>query len=139
MGGNAWMATGPYQQDLGAAFRRAQALELAEDDHGFPGRGIVDLWEDEGWQEYILTGGTCTVLDFYALIEAEAGDQFAMMRPLTEEEVRGWAPHGRPTREQWNASIPRLLNPVGRGIGQCTVLYQDGEPAEIAYWGCTAD
>jgi hypothetical protein len=145
VGSSEWTATGPYQEDLGAAFRQAQELELelelelAEDDHGFPGRGIVDLWEDEGWQEYILTGGTCTVLDFYALIEAAAGDQLAMMRPLTEEEIRSWAPDGRPTREQWNTSIRRLLNPVGRGIGQCTVLYQDGEPAEIAYWGCTAD
>ncbi|MGW2255783.1 hypothetical protein ACWCXH_37400 [Kitasatospora sp. NPDC001660] len=99
-------------------------MELAEDDHGFPGRGIAELWEDEGWRGYILTGGTCTVLDFYASIDAEAGDQFAMMRPLTEEEIRSWASHGRPTREQWDASIRRLLDPVGAGIGRCTVLYQ---------------
>ncbi|MGW2398672.1 hypothetical protein ACWCYY_19180 [Kitasatospora sp. NPDC001664] len=139
MGGNAWTATGPYQEDLGAAFRKAQKDELTRDHHGFPGRDIVELWEDEAWQEYILTGGTCTVLDHHALIDAEAGDQFAMMRPLTEAEIRGWAPDGRPTREQWEAATRRLLDPVERGIGRCTVLYRDGEPAEIGYWGCTAD
>lgn len=48
MGGNEWTATGPYQEDLAAAFRQAQSQELAKDDHGFPGRGIVELWEDEG-------------------------------------------------------------------------------------------
>jgi hypothetical protein len=139
VGGNEWTATGPYQEDLAAAFRQAQHQELAKDDHGFPGRGIVELWEDESWLEYILTGGTCTVLDFYALIDAEAGDEFAMMRPLTEDEIRSWAPDGRPTRDRWDAAIRQLLDPVGRGIGRCTVLYRDGEPAEIAYWGCTAD
>ncbi|MFI8084731.1 hypothetical protein ACIF6L_28540 [Kitasatospora sp. NPDC086009] len=139
VGGNEWAATGPYQEDLAAAFRQAQAKELAEDDHGFPGRSIVELWEDEAWREYIGTGGTGTVLDFYALIDAEAGDDFAMLRPLTEEEIRGWAPDGRPSRELWDAARRRLLDPVGRGVGRCTVLYRDGEPAEIAYWGCTAD
>ncbi|MFI9361223.1 hypothetical protein ACIG5E_09190 [Kitasatospora sp. NPDC053057] len=84
-----------------------------------------------------------TTEGFYSLIDAYAvddvDDDVAMMRPLTGSEVRSWAPNGRPTREQWEAALPQLLNPVGRGIGRCTVLYQDGEPAEIAYWGCTAD
>ncbi|MFJ9446940.1 hypothetical protein ACIRRH_34555 [Kitasatospora sp. NPDC101235] len=139
MGGNGWASTGPYQENLGAAFRQAQEQELAKDDHGFPGRSIVELWKDEAWQEYILTGGTCTVLDFFALIDAEAGDDIALMRPLTEDEIRSWAPDGRPTREQWDAALGRLLHPVGRGSGRCTVLYRGGEAAEIAYWGCTAD
>jgi hypothetical protein len=26
-----------------------------------------------------------------------------------------------------------------RGRGTCTVLYRDGAPVEIGYWGCTAD
>ncbi|MFG2917715.1 hypothetical protein ACGF0D_33055 [Kitasatospora sp. NPDC048298] len=115
VGGSQWAATGPYQENLEAAFRQAQAQELATDDHGFPGRTITELWRDEAWREYILTGGTCTVLDFYALIDAEAGDDFAMMRPLTKSEIRSWAPDGRPTREQWEASIRQLLEPVSRG------------------------
>ncbi|WP_405973648.1 hypothetical protein OG496_34150 [Streptomyces sp. NBC_00988] len=140
MGGNEWTSIGPYQRDLESAFRQAQEQELAKDDHGFPGRDIVDLWEDDGWREYILTGGTSSVLDFYALIDAASGDDFAMMRPLSEGELCDWTPEGRPTRERWIAAlrIGDLAFP-GRGTGRCTILYRDGEPAEIGYWGCTAD
>ncbi|WP_199819653.1 MULTISPECIES: hypothetical protein [unclassified Streptomyces] len=46
MGGNEWTATGPYRESLAVAFRQAQEQELAKDDHGFPGRSIVDLWEE---------------------------------------------------------------------------------------------
>ena len=137
MGGDCWSKRGPYEKDLAVAFRRAQDRELAADDHGFPGRSITELWEDEGWQEYILTGGTCTVLDFCLFADAEDGDSFAMMRPLTEAEVRSWAPGGRPTRAQWEAVSDRELFAFDRGVGRCTVLYRDGEPAEIVYWGIT--
>jgi hypothetical protein len=113
-GGNEWTSTGPYQRDLESAFRQAQEQELAKNDHGFPGRDIVDLWEDDGWREYILTGGTSSVLD--------------------------WAPEGRPTRERWTAALRSgAASFPGRGTGRCTILYRDGEPAEIGYWGCTAD
>jgi hypothetical protein len=64
MGGNAWSHTGPYEQDLAVAFRQAQEETLARDNHGFVGRSIEELWRDPEWQEYIFTGGTCTVLDF---------------------------------------------------------------------------
>ncbi|MFJ6382596.1 hypothetical protein ACIQI7_21645 [Kitasatospora sp. NPDC092039] len=138
MGGNEWTMTGPYQEDLAAAFRQAQDLELVRDDRGFPGRGIVELWQDATWQEYIGTGGTGTVLDFYELAVTEDDAPF-VMRPLSQHEVLAWAPDGRPTREQWDAAKRRLLEPVGRGKGRCTVLYRDGRPSEVGYWGCTAD
>ncbi|MBK3570091.1 hypothetical protein [Streptomyces sp. MBT62] len=140
MGGNEWTSTGPYQENLESAFRQAQEQKLAEDDHGFPGRDIVDLWEDDGWREHILTGGTSSVLDFYDIVDAASGDEFAMLRPLAEDEVRDWAPEGRPTREQWIAALRSGAETFpGRGTGRCTILYSDGEPSEIGYWGCTAD
>ncbi|MFE9597724.1 hypothetical protein [Streptomyces hokutonensis] len=101
MGGSEWTSTGPYQKDLESAFRQAQEQKLAEDDHGFPGRDILDLCEDE---------------------------------------VRDWAPEGRPTRERWIAALRSgAATFPGRGTGRCTILYRDDEPAEIGYWGCTAD
>ncbi|GGR08605.1 hypothetical protein [Kitasatospora griseola] len=138
MGGNEWTMTGPYQEDLAAAFRQAQDLELVRDDRGFPGLGIVELWQDEAWQEYIATGGTGTVLDFCELAVIEDEVPF-VMRPLSQGEILAWAPDGRPTREQWDAAKRRLLDPIGRGQGRCTVLYRDGRPAAVGYWGCTAD
>ncbi|MGX9883497.1 hypothetical protein [Streptomyces sp. NPDC002276] len=140
MGGNEWTSTGPYQKDLESAFRQAQKQELARCDHGFPGRDILELCEDEAWAEYILTGGTSSVLDFYDLVDAASGDEVAMLRPLTEDEVRDWAPEGRPTRERWTAALRSgAATFPGRGSGRCTILYRDDEPTEIGYWGCTAD
>ncbi|MGV9902219.1 hypothetical protein ACWDU8_06950 [Streptomyces sp. NPDC003388] len=140
MGGDGWTHTGPYQQDLAVAFRRAQEAELAEDDHGFPGRTVDELWRDPAWHEYVFTGGTGTVLDQPELIGATDPDDGPFMRPLTDEEVRAWAPDGRPTRADWEAALrsDRLEFP-GRAQGRCTVLYEDGEPRRIGYWGVTAD
>lgn len=140
MGGNAWTDTGPYQPDLAAAFRQAQEDELARDNHGFEGRTIEELWHDPEWHEYIFTGGTGTVLDFPFMIEAAATDRGPFMRPLTDAEVRRWAPHGRPTYEEWDAALDsEHLDFPDRGQGNCTVLYHDGRPTQIAYWGVTAD
>lgn len=140
MGGDGWSQTGPYEEDLAAAFRRAQEQELARDDYGFVGRSVDELWADEEWQEFVLTGGTGTVLDQWRLIDAGAGDDVAMMRPLTDREIRAWAAGGEPTRAQWlDALDSGLLEYPGRGSGRCTPLYVDGRPAEIGYWGVTAD
>jgi hypothetical protein len=101
VGGDGWSQTGPYEEDLAAAFRRAQERELERDDYGFGGRAIDELWADEEWQEFVLTGGTGTVLDQWRLIDAGADDDVAMMRPLTDREIRAWAAGGAPTREEW--------------------------------------
>ncbi|MEU6812459.1 hypothetical protein ABZ920_26480 [Streptomyces sp. NPDC046831] len=140
MGGNAWRDTRPYQRDLEAAFRQAQEEELARDNHGFEGRSLEELWRDPDWQEYILTGGTGTVLDFPCMIEGTDTDNGPFMRLLTDDEVRAWAPHGRPTYAEWDAALhSERLGFPGRAEGNCTVLYRDGRPVQIAYWGVTAD
>ncbi|MFD9567069.1 hypothetical protein [Streptomyces sp. NPDC059994] len=63
------------------------------------------------------------------------------MRPLTDREVRAWAsPTGQPTHAQWaDALDSETLHFPARGCGNCTVLYDDGQPAQIGYWGVTAD
>ncbi|CAL9570233.1 hypothetical protein ACI3K5_18790 [Streptomyces sp. MPA0124] len=140
MGGDAWTHTGPYQRDLAAAFRQEQAEELVRDDHGFEGRSVEQLWHDPQWQEYIFTGGTGTVLDFPSLIDPTDPHDGPFMRPLTDDEVRAWAPHGRPTQEEWDAALQsEHLDFPARARGNCTVLYHDDKPARIGYWGVTAD
>lgn len=140
MGGDAWWQTGPHQHDLTAAFRQAQERELAKDNHGFEGRTIEELWQDEEWKEYILTGGTGTVLDLVHIVDPTDTEWGPFMRPLTDREVRGWAPSGRPTYAEWvDALATERLPYPGRACGNCTVLYRDGEPTEIGYWGVTAD
>ncbi|MEU6227558.1 hypothetical protein [Streptomyces sp. NPDC047042] len=140
MGGNAWSHTGPHQADLAAAFRQAQAEELTKENHGFEGRSIEELWRDPEWHEYIYTGGTCTVLDFPLMVEATDVHSGPFMRPLTDREVRAWAPHGRPTFEEWDEALDSgHLTFPDRAQGNCTILYRDGRPAQIGYWGVTAD
>lgn len=140
MGGNAWWQTGPYQDNLTAAFRQAQEQELAKDNHGFEGRTIEELWQDEEWTEYILTGGTGTVLDLIHIVDPTDTEWGPFIRPLTDGEVRPWAPSGRPTHAEWvNALETERLPYPGRACGNCTVLYRDGQPTEIGYWGVTAD
>ncbi|MEU7027039.1 hypothetical protein AB0A60_10175 [Streptomyces sp. NPDC046275] len=140
MGGNAWTQTGPYQPDLAAAFRQAQEASLAEDDHGFGGRAIEELWRDPDWHEYIFTGGTCTVLDFPDMIDPTDRSDGPFMRPLTDTEVRAWSPSGQPTYEEWNEALDTgRLDFPDRAQGNCTVLYHDGRPTLIGYWGVTAD
>ncbi|MFD8520941.1 hypothetical protein ACFV2D_13120 [Streptomyces capillispiralis] len=140
MGGDEWSHTGPYRQDPAAAFRQAQDEELARHDHGFAGRGIAEPWHDPRWCEYVFTGDTGTVLDFPEMIEATEPDRAPHPRPLTDAEVRAWAPHGRPTHAEWDHALDtgQLAFP-GRAQGNCTVLYRDGLPVEIGYWGVTAD
>lgn len=140
MGGNGWYQTGPYQEDLAAAFRQAQEQELAKDCHGFEDRTIDELWGDEDWQEYIMTGGTGTVLDQVHLVDPTYSQGGPFMRPLTEGEVRAWSPSGRPTEAEWLGAMEsdRLEFPE-RACGNCTVLYDEGHPAQIGYWGVTAD
>ena len=140
MGGNGWYQKGPYQADLEAAFRQAQAEELARDDQGFPGQAIDELWQDPEWQEFILTGGTGTVLDQAFLVEPTQTEQGPLMRPLTDAEVRAWCPGGRPTEAEWlDAMDAEEFDFPERGGGNCTVLYDGGRPVRIGYWGVTAD
>ncbi|CAM5439832.1 MULTISPECIES: hypothetical protein [Streptomyces] len=140
MGGNAWSHVGRYQPDPAAAFRQEQEAELARDDHGFPGRTVEELWRDREWMEYIYTGGTATVLDQSIMVEPTDTGGGPYMRPLTDAEIRAWAPDGRPTHAAWRAALgsDRLPFP-GRACGNCTVLFDDDGPAGMAYWGVTAD
>jgi hypothetical protein len=140
MGGNGWYQTGPYQQDLAAAFRQAQEEELAKDDHGFPGMTMDERWADPRWQEYILTGGTASVLDQVELIPATSPKDGPFLRPLTGPEIRTWCPSGRPTRDDWLAAMKSdALEYPDRAAANCTILYENDQPTLIAYWGVTAD
>lgn len=141
MGGNLWWQTGPYQRDLRAAFRQAQEQELAKNHHGFQGRTMEELWEEEGWQEYIFTGGTGTVLDLVDMVDPTDDGRGPVVRLLSDREVRPWAPSGQPTYTEWVDALDcgKLDFPPGRGCGNCTVLYHDGQPAQIGYWGVTND
>jgi hypothetical protein len=126
---------------LAAAFREEQERELAEDDHGFDGMTMAERWRDPDWQEYIMTGGTASVLDQIRVVAPDDHREGPFMRPLTEEEVQAWSPGGHPTEAEWvDALDSSRLGYPDRAAGNCVVLYDtDGRPTLIGYWGVTAD
>ncbi|MCD0482538.1 hypothetical protein LO771_09015 [Streptacidiphilus sp. ASG 303] len=136
MSGDRWYRSGPWAEDLSAAFRRAQEEGLADVGGGFEGRDIDGLWADGAWCEYMATRGTGSAASLHLLIDPEAEEEWATLRPLTGEEVRAWAPGGRPTRAEWlEARENGRIGYPAHGRGRCTVLYADGEPVEVMYWG----
>jgi hypothetical protein len=141
MGGDGWSRTGVYQPDLAAAFRGEQEREWAEDDHGFGDMTAEERWRDPDWQEYVMTGGTGSVLDQIRVVPEDDFREGPFMRPLTDAEVRAWCPGGRPTETDWVEALSSgRLDYPDRAAGNCTVLYdEDGKPALIGWWGVTAD
>lgn len=139
MGANQWSDTGPYQPDIAGAFRAEQDAALARSDYPAAGRSIEELWEDPEWQECIFTGGTCSVLDFYAFEAGSTADMGGVMSLISDAEVRAWCPSSKPTYAEWtDARRSGRLSYPDRAEGHCTVLYQDRQPAGIAYRGVTA-
>ncbi|SEL18555.1 hypothetical protein [Streptacidiphilus jiangxiensis] len=142
MGGDTWWATGPYQEDPAVAFRQAQERALRDQDLGaWEGKSLAELWQDEEWQEYVFTEGTGSVLDFFDFSADPARpDEVGMMRLLTDQQLRACFPDGRPGFAAWNdALLGNDLPFPPRACGRCIVLYRDGRPAEMGYWGRTAD
>jgi hypothetical protein len=141
MSGDCWWSTGSYEPDFEAAFLLAQEAELARGRYGDEGSSIADLWDDPGWREFIEVSGTGSVLDFPRLgPDPEDPDPLGTMQLLTDDEVKAWWASGRPTYAEWiDALVSGQLEYPGRACGRCTVLYRNGEPVEIGYWGVTAD
>jgi len=101
---------------------------------------LEQLWQDESVQE----SGTHSILDVDRIIDPhDDGEDMMTVRPLTEEEVQGWIGSAKPTRADFERASQNggLFDLVAdRWNGCCTVLYaEDGEPAEIAFWGISGD
>jgi hypothetical protein len=141
VGGDSWWSTGPYEPDLDAAFRRAQEAELAVSRYVADALSVAELWRDPGWREFVEVSGSGSVLDFPRLGPDPADpDPFGTMQLLTDAEVKVWCASGRPTYADWvDALVDGRLDYPRRATGRCTVLFRDGEPLEIGYWGVTAD
>ncbi|MEU6854944.1 hypothetical protein ABZ901_34055 [Actinacidiphila alni] len=76
---------------------------------------MAERWEDPEWQEYILTGGTGSVLDQIRVVAPDDDVEGPFMRPLSDAEVREWCPGGRPTEAEWSDALGRVRKvPPGR-------------------------
>lgn len=75
------------------------------------------------------------MLDQARMVDPTHSEWGPFMRPLADDAIRAWCPSGRPTHVEWIEAVKsRRLPFPGRAGGNCTVLYEDGRPAQIGYW-----
>lgn len=139
----------PYQEDLGAALQALRAAEFASGDYcsptewGMPAPATVEeLFENELYWEFLGTNGTHSVLDVGRVISADEHHGFGTVRPLAASVVQAGFGTDKPSRANFDAMDSEALDAldqVPRWSGCCMVLYQDGIPDGIAFWGVSGD
>lgn len=132
-----------------------------DDEHGVTDAGYAELFEveerqdvprpssladlnaakeiEEFWEE-----GTHTILDIDRVITA-ASDEVGAIRPLSPEELSRAFGTVQPSAAEFDR-VYQLgeAGPFGvlcgeRWTGRSTVIYKDGTPAEVYFWGSSGD
>jgi hypothetical protein len=90
------------------------------------------------------TSGTHSIIDVLTVVPADfSGEEFATIKPLSDAECAELFGVTQPTRADYTpqAGSDRLHEYVtgGRWAGRAVVLWADGTPAEIAFWGYSGD
>lgn len=151
MGASAWEYAVPYQADLGAALAALRRQVFDAGDYlkpsfygvnggplGVPDPGSLDDLYTEPYWEYMGTSGTHSVIDVNTVVPADDVDDFGTVRPLRDYECVLLFGTDRPGRQEYEAlaGSERLLECVTeRWTGRAVVLWKDGQPAEIVFWG----
>jgi hypothetical protein len=155
MGASGWEYVVPYQQDLGAALDALRRTVFEAGDYlkpsyygdvfDLPDPAILeDLVEQEQYGEFMGTSGTHSIIDVLTVIPADsAGNDFGAIRPLTDAECAELFGAAQPARADYEpmAGSQRLHDYVtgGSWTGRAAVLWADGAPAEIVFWGYSGD
>jgi hypothetical protein len=143
MGASGWDYVTEYKGDLAASLAALHASVFASEtyfkeelaDCGLPVPATLEeLWTEPYW-EFMGENGTHTILDISSM------EQISPLRPGETAQTFGT---DRPTRADWD----RVAPPHGGGVwhlvgerwtGRCVLLYRDGEPTEVAFWGASGD
>jgi hypothetical protein len=140
LGASGWHHVVAHQCDVRAAFSEVQQQVLADGDYyhgGYDFSSFDDLMvarDDEDFWEV----GTHSILDMMKVIESHEKDEVAAVRVLREDEVLAQFGTAQPTA----ADLERLLATewnTNRWEGRVTVLYSDGQPTGLGFWGISGD
>jgi hypothetical protein len=161
MGASSWDYIAPYKGSVAATLTalHEEVFQQVAGEYGYA--SIDELWQDE---QFMGECGTHTVLDVYRLLDTTARpawnpDDYNTMRPLAPGRIRHWFGTGRPTRAQFeslwaaqdetfrglrgDASMNRPLMLLDesemRWTGVYVVLYDGGQPSDVAFWGSSGD
>ncbi len=155
MGASGWEYVVPYQQDLGAALDALRRQVFASGDFIKPSyygavfdlpepSSVDDLFEQERYWEFMGTSGTHSIIDVVNVVPVDfKGEEFGTIRPLSDSECVELFGVAQPGRADFTplSNSGRLHEYVtgGRWTGRVAVLWADGAPAEIAFWGYSGD
>lgn len=152
MGASGWEYVVSYQQDLSAALDGLRRKVFAAGDFVKPGSvfdlpdpvSADDLTEQEQYWEFMGEVGTHSILDVVSVIPAgSAGQEYGTIRLLSDTEYAdlfGTAQASLASYERL-AGTERLHDYVtgGRWTGRAAVLWENGAPGEIVFWGYSGD
>ncbi len=155
MGASGWKYIVPYQQDLGLALDALRREVFASGDYvkphlvddafdDLPEPGSVDDLTQEQYWEFIGTCGTHSIIDVHAIMPAGfTGEEYGTIRPLSAAEYIELFGVEQPSHADFTvlSGSERLHECItgGRWTGRAAVLWTNGSPTEIAFWGCSGD
>lgn len=143
MGASGWDYVTNYKDDLPSSLDALQTEVFASEPYfreelakwGLPQPLSLDeLWSEQ-YYEFLGTNGTHSVLD------VDIND----LRPLTARELVETFGTEQPTRADWArvageyATGVQHLMDSDRGTGRSAILYLDGKPEAVAFWGFSGD
>ncbi|MEU8075446.1 hypothetical protein AB0B31_08340 [Catellatospora citrea] len=98
---------------------------------------LEELWGSEVYHEFMGTHGTHSILDVPGL----GPDGIS---PLGADAIVRLFGSDQPTRADWDRVAGEHATGVAevlgdRWTGRCVVLFEDGEPVKVAFWGLSGD
>lgn len=146
MGASGWDYVVPYQADITRALLDLQRQVF---DDGEYWKGYGEKWATSSLEELVAlketesfwAEGTHSILDIDRIIDPGALDEPGAIGALPGDEARDLLGSDRPSRQDYDRVLDDLLMDldVPRWSGRYVILYEDGQPAEIAFWGCSGD
>jgi hypothetical protein len=146
VGASGWSYVVEYRGDPGAALAELRYTTLSRGDYfwdsvsdGHLGSrpaslaALDALRETEEFWEI----GTHSVLDVDRVVPGPTGPE-GTVRPLSQRETVALFGTATPTRAHFDA-VAGTLPPDEGWRGVYLLLYRDGRPTEIAFWGCSGD
>jgi hypothetical protein len=159
MGASGWHNRGPYVGSVEGSFLAVQELVLASGDFLWPWddfdpdeavsrpTSVAELNAAKNTEEF-WEAGTHTILDVDRVVTGDT-DEIGGIRPLTEDELTEWFGTVEPSAAEFER-IPMWIQQMDetgtlsdltetRWTGRSLVLYRDGEPDEVVFWGFSGD
>ena len=141
MGASGWGYLEGFRGDIASTLAALQSRVFEGSEYHEQCDTLEELWADE---EFMSATGTHSILDIYRLVAPDTPRipfrYYNNMRPLTEAELMAAFQCPRPTLRTFReAEDAGDLPDDGRWNGCCVVIYKDGQPDQVAFWGSSGD